>query len=127
MLGVLGAAAACGSSSSPEKVEASGSVGSLGLQLRAASGATLSSFNYVITGPGGFSRPGTVGIDGSSKLSTLIGGLPVGSGFVVSLTAVATDDSLSCTGSASFDIAPRATSSVVVRLQCPRRLARAAC
>lgn len=121
MLGVMGAAAACGSSSTesgPDTSASSENVGSLGLQLQTASGATLGSFNYVITGPGGFSRSDAVNIAGSNSLSTLIGGLPVGSGFTVAITASSVDGALACTGSAGFSVLARATSVASVHLQC---------
>jgi hypothetical protein len=121
MLGIMGAAAACGSSgteSEPDTAASSETVGSLGLQLQTASGATLSSFKYVITGPGGFSRTDGVNIAGSRNLTALIGDLPVGSGFTVALTASTADGSLACTGSAGFNVLARATSVVSVHLQC---------
>mgnify|MGYP001545947500 CR=1 FL=1 len=117
-LGVLGAVA-CSSSSGPESAPASEpSAGSLALSLKAGAGVTLSSFSYVITGPGNFTRQATVNVGSSSKLSTLISGLPVGSGFSISLTAAASDGALSCSGGANFDVAARATSTVTVHLQC---------
>jgi 3-phytase len=90
--------------------------GSLGLAL-AVGTAKLSSFSYVVTGPGGFSRTGSVDVANSGTLSVLIGNLPVAAGFSVSVSAHASD-STSCQGSAGFSVAARATTKVVVHLQC---------
>lgn len=117
-LGVMGAVA-CSSSSGPESAPASEpTAGSLALSLKTASGVNLSSFTYVITGPGSFTRQATVNVGSSTKLSTLVSALPVGLGYSVSLSAAAADGSLTCSGSASFDIAARATSTATVHLQC---------
>ena len=97
--------------------EREGSVGSVGLSLTSA-GVTIDSFNYVITGAGGFSRSGQVDVSHSASLSVLVNGLPVGSGFTVTVTAVAADGSTSCAGAATFAVTARATTKVVLKLQC---------
>ncbi|HEX2875570.1 MAG TPA: lamin tail domain-containing protein, partial [Polyangiaceae bacterium] len=117
-LGVLGAVA-CSSSSEPESAPASEpSAGSLALSLKTGSGVSLTSVKYLITGPGNFSREAVVNVGSSNKLSTLIGALPIGSGFSISLSSAAADGSLTCTGSANFNVVARATSAVTVHLQC---------
>lgn len=113
------AAAACSSGSgSDAPFPSEDSAGSLGLKLKLTSGATIDAFNLVLTGPGGFSRSSTVMVQNSASFSALVGGIPVGSGYTASLSATSTDGTLSCTGSASFNVAARATTAVTVRLQC---------
>lgn len=92
------------------------SSGSLGLAL-SASGVTLSSFDYVVSGPGGFTRTGEVDVSSSTTLSTLIGSIPVGSGYSVSVSATSAE-AVACQGSASFSVSARVTTKVVVQLRC---------
>jgi hypothetical protein len=117
-VGLACAATACGADDRPLRPSESDDLGSLGLALDAAPGVSLGSFSYTITGPGGFSRQASVDLSGSSKLSTLVGGLPVGTGFGITLQAKTLDGSTQCGGSASFDVAARATTQVTVHLQC---------
>lgn len=117
---VVSAAAACSSSSDSNApaAESDEALGSLGLSLKTAAGVTIDAFGYVITGPGGFSRQGTINVASSTTMSGLVSGIPVGAGYSVVLTAASTDASTSCNGSASFAIAPRATTAVKVQLRC---------
>src|ERR1044071_9489891 len=54
-------------------------VGTLGLQLEAAPGVTLSAVSYTITG-NGFSKTGTIDTSGAPTISATIGGIPAGNG-----------------------------------------------
>jgi hypothetical protein len=94
------------------------SSGSVGLALQLPSGATISSATYTVTGPGGFSKTGNVDVSSSSKLTAQIGGLPAGNGYSVSLSAKSTDAGPNCSGSASFDVQAKKTTSVTVSLAC---------
>ncbi len=118
-LGVASAASACSSDNDsgapPSSEEAAGS---LGLTLQTSQGAQIDAFQYSITGPAAFLRQGSVDVRGSSRLSALIGAIPVGSGYQISLTAAARDGSFTCGGSSIFDITPRGTTAVTVKLQC---------
>ena len=92
-------------------------VGSVGLVL-AGGGATLSSATYTITGPGSFSKTGTVDLTSATSLSFVVGGIPAGSGYTISLTATSADGSTSCAGAGSFAISAGTTTSVTVALDC---------
>lgn len=117
-MGALTIAAGCSSDSDSAKSAGASEVsGSLGMNL-AVGNTTLSSFTYVITGPGGFSKTGSVNVSSSTKLSALVGNLPVASGYSVSISATATESATTCKGSASFAITARATTQVTVHLQC---------
>jgi 5'-nucleotidase len=85
------------------------------LQLDASS--VLNTVNYMITGPSGFSKNGSIDVSHSSTLSTTIGGIPSGMGFTISLNGTATD-STSCMGSAMFNVAAHSTTPVSVHLLC---------
>ncbi len=92
--------------------------GAIGLSLQ-ASGVTLNSVAYTIIGPGGFSKAGTIDVTNSSQISTVIGGIPAGNGYSVSLTAAdAGNSGITCAGSASFNVTAGATTSAVVHLIC---------
>lgn len=103
--------------SAPSEKESQESLGAVGLSLKTTSGLTINTFTYVVTGPGGFSRTGTVDVSHSAALSTLVGGIPAASGYSVSVNATA-NDSTACNGSASFSITARTTTKVTLQLQC---------
>src|SRR4051812_18727982 len=94
------------------------SVGSVGLALQLASGTSLDSASYTITGPNGFTKTGSIDVSQATKLSATIGGLPVGTGFTITLTGTTSDAGGNCSGSASFSIAARKTTSVAVSMAC---------
>jgi hypothetical protein len=98
-------------------VEAQDTVGSLGLALQAG-GLTINKTSFTITGPNAFSLTGTIDLSSSTKLTALIGNMPAGVGYQITLTAVATDGTTSCGGSATFDITARKTTAVTVTLDC---------
>ncbi len=121
-MGVAVAAVSCGSDGSAPRPSSNEqdpeSFGSVGLSLSPVAGTSFDTISYVITGPGGFTRQGSIDTSHSSKLSTTVGGIPAGTGFSVSLSGTATDGSTSCTGSASFSVTARETTKVTVKLQC---------
>lgn len=92
--------------------------GSIGLDLSLAPGLTLNSVKYAITGPAGFSKTGLIDVSNSTKISALIGPLPAGKGFSITLTATSTQGGVNCSGSASFDVVARQTVSVKVNVKC---------
>lgn len=114
------AAVGCGTGDSSVKPTESASeqAGSIGLSLTAAPGIILNAVSYAITGPGGFTKTGSIDVSKSKTISTTIGGLPAGAGYSVALTATSADGATTCAGSASFSVAARATSKVVIQLQC---------
>src|SRR5450432_4509333 len=66
-------------------------VGTIGLALQLASGTSLNSLSYTITGPSSFSRTGTIDTSHSATVTAVIGGLPAGTGFSIALDGTATD------------------------------------
>jgi len=93
-------------------------VGSIGLALELASGTMLNSVSYTITGPNNFSRAGTIDTSHSRTVSTVIGGLPTGSGFSIELNGTTTDGGTHCAGIAPFNVTANMTTSVSVHLTC---------
>jgi hypothetical protein len=92
--------------------------GQVGLELKANGGVTLNSATYSITGPSGFNKSGTINLTSASSLGAIIGGLPAGTGFTIALTAMATDGSTTCAGSATFSVTAGALASVTVFVEC---------
>src|SRR5262249_17885020 len=60
---------------------------------------------------------GTVDVSQSSALQFVVGGLPAGGGYTVTLTAT-TSTGLSCSGSATFSITPNVSTPVTVDVVC---------
>jgi hypothetical protein len=91
--------------------------GSVKLALQAAPGITVNSFAYSITGPKSYN--GTIDTSNSSTVSTLIGGVSVGTGYSLTLTGTSTDGQTSCSGSsAPFNVSAHATTNVMVAIDC---------
>ena len=113
-LSVFGCSAPDSSATSPEVSE---EVGSVGLALQTG-GVTLNSVSYTIVGPG-FTKSGSINVANSTVISAVIGGIPAGNGYSISLSASdAANSAVNCTGSASFNVTAGATSSTQVKLQC---------
>ncbi|HKY40294.1 MAG TPA: PKD domain-containing protein [Polyangiaceae bacterium] len=92
--------------------------GAVDLALQLGNGTILNSASYTITGPGGFSKTGSIDVSRSNRLSARISGLPAGTGFSISVTAATTDAATNCSGSASFDVVARRTVPVNVPVAC---------
>jgi 5'-nucleotidase len=121
-LGLAFGLPACGAQpSGSEESAAKETAGNVSLGLVLASGATLDAVDYTITGPGGFARSGSLDVSRSSKLSGVIGGLPAGLGYAVSLAGTSTDRSTACSGSATFDVTAHQTTQVTVAVSCKEK------
>src|SRR5262245_5662524 len=92
--------------------------GEVGFALQLPAGTKIESVGYVITGPGGFVRDGVIDVSTSTKLTAMIGGIPAGSGYQITLTATTTDGLTSCTGSAAFDVLPGKIAAATVLMTC---------
>jgi hypothetical protein len=91
--------------------------GSVGLSL-VAGGVTLTSVSYSVTGPNGFSKSGTINVGSSTTVSAVIGNLPAGNGYTITLTGTGTDGATTCAGSATFNVTAHAVTTVSVGLDC---------
>jgi acid phosphatase len=109
-------AIACSGPSSVQEGSASAiSAGSIGVALTLASGASLNSVSYQITGP--TAKMGTIDLSHSTTLSVVISGLSAGGGYSISLSGTS-DDGGSCAGSGSFSVTAHQTTAVTVNLDC---------
>jgi len=102
-----------------EAAPGSAEVASVSFELTLGGKYQFDSLSYDISG-NGFHRAATVNVAGSSSFSTLVSGVPVGTGYVAALTAQDTAGKLTpCTGSATFNVATAAaTVSVPVHMSC---------
>lgn len=91
--------------------------GEIGLDL-VVGGATVNSAIYVVSGPAGFTKTGSLDLTNSGTLSAVIGGIPVGTGYSININATSTDGGTSCAGSASFNVVARVTTPVAINLTC---------
>ena len=93
-------------------------VGSFSMQLTVGGGIRFDQVSYDVSG-NGFHKAGTIDVAASNVISTVVGGVPFGSGYVLQLTTQDVDRKLTpCTGMATFDIPGAATVPVPVRLIC---------
>lgn len=94
--------------------------GSVGFQLTLPGGDQIASINWDITGPNGAT---TVVQSGSVTVQALgaqfmVGSIPTGSNYRVTLSGVSPDAGIECSGSATFDVATHAVTHVAVQLDC---------
>ncbi|MEI9948829.1 MAG: hypothetical protein WDO74_07550 [Pseudomonadota bacterium] len=94
------------------------SSGEVNLDLQLANGSTINSATYAIVGPGGFSKTGSIDLSAATKLTATIGGLPVGTGYSITINATTTDNSATCGGSSTFSVQAHASVTVNVALTC---------
>jgi hypothetical protein len=95
--------------------------GNIGLELQLPNGTHADTAHYSIMGPNGFALQGDFDISNSPSVSALIGGIPPGSGYSITVTVSSTDATTNCTGQATFAVASRATTNVDVVLRCRTR------
>lgn len=102
--------------SSPSGSDEAEGLGAVAMALEIAPGLSLTTVTYEITG-NDFRRAGSIDVRQSSTVSAVVGGIPVGTGYIVTLGATGTRD-LTCSGSGSFDIVAGAVAQVSVSLVC---------
>jgi hypothetical protein len=118
---VLAAAAtlaATGCDAGPTSQNQDADPGAVSMALELAPGSSLNAVDYQISGPGSFMKSGTLDVSHSATLSASFSPLPPGTGFQLELRGTSVDGNARCLGSASFDVAARATTNVLVHLLC---------
>jgi hypothetical protein len=95
------------------------STGTVGLELSLSPSVSVSTVSYTLTGPGDYDQTGAINVSGSPAVTAMLGGIPAGSGYLMSLSAVSTDGSTFCSGMSSlFAIAATGSTPVPVQLAC---------
>jgi hypothetical protein len=92
--------------------------GSVGLALQIAPDITVSSASYSVFGPNGYTTSGTVPVGSNSNVAVVLNGVPIGTGYTMNVSALASDGVTACTGAATFDVQDSVTSTIVVHLVC---------
>jgi hypothetical protein len=93
-------------------------VGSVGLDLRVPGNMSFTSASYDIS-RGSYHKTGSLDVSNASSLSVLVDGIPVGTGYTVTLDATSTGSPPStCTGSSTFDVDATTAAIVPVLLSC---------
>lgn len=101
--------------SQPDDTE--GAVGSIALSLKLGD-KQLDSMNYAIVGSG-FSKSGSLDVSHSSKVSGIVGGIPFGSNYALTMNGKGVGDApLDCSGSTSFDLNNVGPLSVSIQITC---------
>jgi hypothetical protein len=95
---------------------------SIQLQLDFGDGVTLTSVNYTLTGPRGFTRVGALPVGDQPSVTTTFNNLPSGTGYSLTVIGSASDDMDNCTGQATFDVSPSMTATITVPLTCTGRI-----
>ena len=92
-------------------------VGSVELSLQLGS-SRLDSVSYTILGSG-VVKSGSLDISNSTKVTGLVGGIPFGKNYSLSMSGKATGQTpLDCSGSASFDVNGVGPTTVPIQIDC---------
>jgi hypothetical protein len=91
---------------------------SVRLALSTTTTVPIASATYLMTGPNAYSRMGTISAGTGGELSALVGGVPPGNGYSVTIDGTSTDASVTCDGSATFNVTAHTTTGVSVPLLC---------
>src|SRR5580658_3817018 len=121
--GVPGAESSVGSpgSGAGSQVE----VGQVGFNLTLPGGGTLNTVNYTIIGPNGFTLSNSVPLQNSTTVSFMVGGIPAGNNYSVTISGASADDTVTCSGSATFSVVANTTTTVTDTLQCNKTVGEA--
>lgn len=97
---------------------ADANIGSVSLELTVAGTYQFNQMSYEISG-NGFDKAATVDVTNSSTFSTVVSGVPFGTGYTGTLKAKDVGVKLmTCQGSATFDVTAAATTSVPIHMTC---------
>jgi hypothetical protein len=92
--------------------------GRVEIALQIAPGVTLSSANYDILAPDGALTTGTVTVGSTSDVPVSIAPLPVASGYQLIVSGVASNGTVGCEGTSSFDVTDGNPTTIIVHLVC---------
>jgi phospholipase C len=109
---------AAGCSNEPMDAVQPQGTGQIAFDLQVGPGVTLATVTYTITGPNGFNRTGNVDVSNSNTISAVIGAIPFGTGYQITLRGTTAGEPGTCEGSASFDVTGPETRSVEVHVTC---------
>src|SRR5215471_16990871 len=76
----------------------------ISFRLDFGGGVTLSSVDFMMTGPNGFRRTGTLPVGNDPIVTATFQNLPAGNGYNIRVKGTATDDASVCQGELTFDV-----------------------
>jgi hypothetical protein len=121
LLLAIGAAPACTDTRAPAPAAPAPQAppaGSIQIALQVPAAVSIDSLSYQIA-RGSFAKSGTIGVAQDRTISAVVGGLPAGTGYQLSLTATDPTHALAgCAGAATFDVAGGAVTPVPVEVTC---------
>jgi hypothetical protein len=94
-----------------------GDTGSFSFALTVPPGIVFDTFTYAITGPN-YTKAASLDVSRSSTVSAIVGNLPVGTGYSVTLMGRSVQPVTTCTGSAAFAITAGQETTVPVDVAC---------
>jgi hypothetical protein len=107
--------------SSPGEMGSADGMGTVGAQLTLPAGQLIEVVKWIIAGPnnaGTVVQSGSVDVPTSNVASFLASNIPAGSGYRVTLSGTSIDGSVTCTGSASFNVTSHMVTQVPVAMAC---------
>lgn len=111
-------AGACSGNRDPSSAQ-TGATGTIGMALTIPAGISISELTWTIHNPAllASDRTGTVDVSRSATVGFVVGGLPAGGGYTITISGT-TSNGIGCTATAAFSVAAGATTSVSVNVVC---------
>lgn len=98
--------------------DSQGGTGQVGVALTLPGNEAVNSVDYTITGPNGYTLGNSVPVQNSTTISFVIGGIPAGNNYSITISGQSTDGMVTCSGSATFSVVARTITTVSDALQC---------
>jgi hypothetical protein len=95
--------------------------GIVSMEISLPTAQTIEAFAWKVQGPsdaGPIVQSGVVNVANSAAVRFLIASLGAASGYVIAVNGATTDGGVTCSGLATFDVAPRTTTQVSVAIPC---------
>lgn len=93
--------------------------GGIGFRLQLPNGVNVDSVDYTISGPASYEKNGSLTIGTDMTFAGKIDGIPVGDGYIITLSTHGPFPDAECQGSANFGVHANLVTAVGIRLQCP--------
>src|SRR5262249_33229293 len=94
----------------------------ISFELDFGGGVTLTSVDFVMTGPNNFRRVGTLPVADSPIVTATFHDLPQGQGYNINVMGTATDDMTGCRGQLMFNVNPSGNANLQIPMMCQGRV-----
>ncbi|HEY7373207.1 MAG TPA: hypothetical protein VIF57_13675, partial [Polyangia bacterium] len=122
MLGWLAVAVCGGAASGCAGEIEEPATSTVSLQLDFGGGITLTSVDYVMTGPNSFRRVGTLAVGADPIVTATFHDLPRGQGYNIMVMGTASDDMTGCRGQLTFNVTASGNANLQIPMMCQGRL-----